>query len=36
MPDGFTYFEKAIIEHNIVAISKIYNNISLKNFSDLQ
>jgi len=33
--DGFTVYKKAIIEHNIVAISKIYDNITIKELSNL-
>jgi COP9 signalosome complex subunit 4 len=29
MSDGFTFLEKAIIEHNMLAIGKIYENIRL-------
>lgn len=33
--DGFTVYKKAIIEHNIVAISKIYDNITIKELGNL-
>lgn len=29
MSDGFTFLEKAVIEHNMLAIGKIYENILL-------
>lgn len=35
MADGFTYLEKAIIEHNMLAIGKIYDNIRLPELSNI-
>ena len=32
---GFTVLEKAMIEHNIIAISKIYSNISFQELGNL-
>lgn len=32
---GFTVLEKAIIEHNMVAISKIYNNITFEELGNI-
>lgn len=33
--DGFTYLEKAVIEHNLLAIGKIYENIVLSELSNI-
>ena len=33
--DGFTIPEKAIIEHNLVAVATLYDNIALKELSIL-
>ena len=30
MSDGMTILEHAVIEHNLLAASKLYNNITLK------
>lgn len=34
-PDGFTFLEKAIIEHNMLAIGKIYDNIQLPELTNI-
>ncbi len=35
MSDGFSYLEKAIIEHNMLAIGKIYENIRLSELANV-
>ena len=35
MSDGMTILEHAVIEHNLLAASKLYNNITLKGPSQL-
>lgn len=35
MSDGFTFLEKAVIEHNMLAIGKIYENIRLPELASI-
>ena len=34
-PDGSTLVDRAIIEHNLLAVSKLYNNIRFKELGNL-
>ena len=35
LPDGFTVLESAVIQHNVLSVSKMYNNISFEELSSV-